>query len=98
MTGSLDNLRWEISNINNALGTFSLSIRRGDDSLKQKVILETFNNLSLDPNSVNYISNVIGDQVKAISATGDNVTTTGDFVNRSNYVRVSDVKVQKKIS
>ena len=93
-TGSIDNLRWEVSNVNNALGTFSLSIRRGDDSLKQKVILETFNNLSLDPNSVNYISNVIGDQVKAISATGDNVTTTGDFVNRSNYVRVKAVNLK----
>jgi len=94
MTGSLDNLRWEISNINNALGTFTLSIRRGDDSLKQKVILETFNDLSLDPNSVNYIANAIGDQVKSISAAGDNIITTGDFVNRSNFVRVKAVNLK----
>jgi len=91
VSGSKDNLRWEISNINNALGTFTLSIRKGDDRLKQKTILETFNNLSLDPSNPNYIASAIGDQVKAISAAGDNITTTGDYVNRSNYVRVASV-------
>jgi len=94
VSGSKDNLRWEVSNVNNALGTFTLAIRNGDDSTKSKTILETFNNLSLDPNSPNYISAIIGDQVKAISATGDNITLTGDYVNRSNYVRVSAVNLK----
>ena len=94
VSGSKDNLRWEVSNVNNALGTFTLSIRKGDDRLKQKTILETFNNLSLDPSNPNYIAAAIGDQVKAISATGDNITTTGDYVNRSNYVRVASVNLK----
>ena len=94
VSGSKDNLRWEVSNVNNALGTFTLSIRKGDDRLKQKTILETFNNLSLDPSNPNYIASAIGDQVKAISATGDNITTTGDYVNRSNYVRVASVNLK----
>ena len=91
ISGSADNLRWEISNINNSKGTFTLSVRRGDDSHKNKVVLETFNNLSLDPNNTNYIESVIGSQVKAISANKDNITVTGDYVNRSNYIRVSAV-------
>ena len=91
VNGSADNLRWEISNKNEAKGTFTLSVRRGDDNLKNKIVLETFNNLSLDPNSPNYIEKVVGNQVEAISGTGDNVTVTGEYVNRSKYIRVSAV-------
>ena len=39
VSGSADNLRWEISNINNAKGTFTLSVSRGDDSAKEKIVL-----------------------------------------------------------
>ena len=42
VSGSTDNLRWEIGNINNSQGTFSLLVRRGDDSRKNKIIIETF--------------------------------------------------------
>ena len=94
VSGSQDNLRWEISNISNAKGTFTLSVRRGDDNLKEKVVLETFNNLSLDPNSPNYIESVIGNQVQAISGDNTYVTVTGEYVNRSNYIRVSAVNLQ----
>jgi len=90
-SGSADNLRWEVSNVNNSKGTFTLSVRRGDDNTKNKVVLETFNNLSLDPNSPNYIEQVIGNQTKALAGTYDHVTTTGEYVNRSNYIRVSAV-------
>ena len=94
VSGSADNLRWEISNINNSQGTFSLSVRRGDDSTKNKIILETFNDVSLDPNSENYIEKVIGNQ--SISKTTDGsgnvfVATTGNYVNRSNFVRIASV-------
>jgi len=90
-SGSVDNLRWEVSNVSNTLGTFTLSVRRGDDSSKNKVVLETFNNLSLDPNADNYIEKAIGNQVKAIAGTSDNITTTGEYINKSNYIRVSAV-------
>ncbi len=94
VSGSVDNLRYEISNVNTAKGTFSLSVRRGDDNLKSKIVLETFNNLSLDPNSDSYIASVIGDQVltKATDASGVvYLQTTGSYVNKSNYIRVSAV-------
>ena len=97
VNGSTDNVRWEISNRNVETGTFTLSIRQGDDSLKNKVVLETFNNLSLDPNSANYIENVIGNQYQVLSTDGDGskyISTTGEYVNKSNYVRVSAVDAQ----
>ena len=92
--GTADNLRFEIANINNTAGTFSVVIRRGDDSTKNKIILETFNDVSLDPNSENYIERVIGNQAIGKTQDGDGnvyVNTTGEYVNRSKYVRVSAV-------
>ena len=88
-SGSEDNLRWEISNVDNGKGTFSLIIRRGDDNTSNKIVLETFNGVSLDPNSPNYIASVIGDQY-ATTSTGE-VVITGDYPNKSNYVYVSAV-------
>ena len=94
VSGSQDNLRWEVSNINNSKGTFTLSVRRGDDSGKEKVVLETFSNLSLDPNSSNFISARIGDQVQTISGDSTYVQLTGSYANRSNYIRVASVGLQ----
>lgn len=88
-SGSADNLRWEISNVDASSGTFTLAVRGGNDSNKNKVILETFNNLSLDPNSPNYIAAVIGDQRSELAS--GQVITTGDYTNKSNYIYVSAV-------
>ena len=92
-SGSADNIRWEISNIDAKKGTFNLAVRRGDDSDKSKVVLETFNNLSLDPESENYIESVIGNQHKttATDGTKDYVKTVGEYVNKSNYIYVASV-------
>ena len=95
-SGSADNLRYEISNVQNATGTFSLLIRRGDDNTKNKIVLETFNDLSLDPNSSNYIEKVVGNQTRTKTTDGDGnvyVQTSGEFVNQSNFVRISAVNL-----
>jgi len=89
VSGSEDNLRWEITNKDATKGTFSLSIRRGDDNTNGKVVLETFNDLSLDPNAPNYIAAKIGDQFQTLSS-GD-LIQSGDYINKSNYVYVSAV-------
>jgi len=96
VSGSADNLRWEVSNISNSQGTFSLSVRQGDDNTKSKTILETFNNVSLDPNSSNYIEAVIGNQSSTLTdgADGTYIRTSGEYINRSNYVRVSAVNLK----
>jgi hypothetical protein len=91
--GSADNIRWEIQNVDEKKGTFTLLVRRGDDSNNAKVVLETFNNLSLDPESSNYIESVIGNQYKSTATDGtkDYVKTFGEYVNKSNYIYVDSV-------
>ena len=95
-SGSADNLRWEIVNQDKVNGTFGLLIRRGDDNSKNKIILETWNDLSLDPNSENYIESVIGNQSKskAVDAGQYYITTAGEYINKSKYIRVSGVARQ----
>ena len=92
-SGSADNIRWEIANKDADKGTFTLLIRRGDDSHNSKVVLETFNNVSLDPNSANYIESVIGNQYRSKSTDGSKtyIKTFGEYTNKSNYVYVSAV-------
>ena len=58
-SGTSDNIRWEIASVNSASGVFSLLIRRGNDRINDKAILETWPNLSLDPNANNYIEKAI---------------------------------------
>ena len=94
-SGSADNLRWEIGAVNTASGVFSLFIRRGNDNNNQKVILESFNNISLDPFSPNYIARAIGDVTSNVVVAGDGSGTylqeSGSYPNVSNYVRVKEV-------
>jgi hypothetical protein len=95
LSGSTDNVRWEIQNVDNSQGTFTLLVRQGNDSRNNPIILETFNNLSLDPNSPNYVEAVIGNQYKAITpdSGGNNyLGVVGTYPNRSNYIRVSSVE------
>jgi hypothetical protein len=94
-SGSSDNLRWEISQADSNIGTFTLLIRRGDDITDEKVVLETWANLSLDPYAPNYISKVIGDQVKTkVTDSAGNVYLqySGSYPNQSRYVYISSVK------
>lgn len=95
VSGSADNVRWEIQNVNNAQGTFTLLIRQGNDSTNNPIILETFNNVSLDPSSTNYIESVIGNQYTTVGTDGltSYIYKEGTYPNRSNYVRVSAVNL-----
>lgn len=67
--------------------TFSVVIRGYSDTDKRKVVLETYNNVNLDPASPNYITKLIGDQNITIDADGK-MTMNGDYQNRSKLVRV----------
>ena len=94
-SGSIDNVRWEVRNVNQKQGVFTLVIRRGDDNANTPVALETFTNVSLDPNSPNYIEQVIGNQSKTVEYDADMggwyIKTSGDYPNTSRYVRVKSV-------
>ena len=93
-TGTNDNLRWEIASPNTSSGTFSVIIRRGNDTTRAKSVLESFNNVSLDPKASNYISRIIGDQTETLLGSGTSepyLQTTGSYPNASRYVRVKSV-------
>ncbi len=92
-TGTNDNLRWEIVSPDTANGTFSLLIRRGNDASNNKVVLETWPNLSLDPNANNYIEKAIGNSKQIIDTDGSDyyIKNEGTYNNLSRYVYVDSV-------
>ena len=92
-SGSEHNIRWQVTDTNVDNGTFNLLIRQGSDTNKRKQILETWSNLSLDPNSNNYIAKRIGDSYHTIAGTVDEpyLTFTGQYPNNSAYVYVSGI-------
>ena len=84
-------------------GTFSVVVRRVDldgtihsantpyakstDKDLRPHIVEQFNNVTLDPNSPNFIARVIGDRYQEIDANGK-VTVFGDYPNLSHHIWV----------
>jgi len=91
-SGTADNVRWEVTNTDYTKGTFTLVVRRGDDTTSNKNILETFSNLSLDPQQPNFISRVIGDQKFVYTSTdGGYLQVTGSYPVASEYIRVAGV-------
>ena len=90
-SGSGDNLRYELFNVNKRKGTFGLAIRQGDDTIKKKQTIESYTGLTLDPNSINFIGKAIGDQVQTVR-TDENgnpfLQLSGSYPNKSKYVRV----------
>ena len=91
ISGSKDNVRFEITNLNTGSGTFNVLIRQGNDTINNKNILESFNGVNLDPNSNRFISLVIGDQKLAYSSTNIQMELSGSYPNNSRYVRVKAV-------
>lgn len=99
--GAYANTRYKISianlqkstNPRYKYGTFSLLVRDYNDTDTDQRILEQFNNLSLDPDSENYICRVIGDKkvfynFDAEDEADRRLITTGKFGNRSKYIRI----------
>ena len=93
VSGSADNYRWQIASPNTASGTFSLLVRKGDDSATAPSVLETYNNLSLDPFSPNYIERAIGNTKENVAQDNGEfyLELTGSYPNLSKYVRVKQV-------
>jgi len=90
-SGSTNNVRWEITNLNTGSGTFNVLIRQGNDTTNSKIVLEAFNNVNLDPNSSRYIAAVIGDQKLNYDSANTQMQLSGSYPNSSRYVRVKSV-------
>ena len=95
-SGTADNIRWEITTANTESGTFTLFVRRGDDIQNEKVILESFTNLSLDPFSEDYIVKRIGNLKEVITDDQGEffLKQEGEYANRSRFIRVKSVNYQ----
>jgi hypothetical protein len=72
-------------------GSFSVVLRSLTDTDSNPVILERFDNLSLDPRSPNYISRKIGDQYYQWNETERRLRLYGEYANQSKFIYVSDV-------
>lgn len=94
--GTAENTRFkiEISNVRLAgqvpgsdYGSFTLSVRDYSDTEKRPKILETFQNLNLDPDSANFIARRIGDKYNYITFAGK-VIEFGTYSTLSKYIRI----------
>lgn len=89
---SIANLQ-KSSNPRNEFGTFSVVVRNFGDSDVEPQIIEQFNDLSLDPESPNYIAAAIGNKKVTFNfdVEGEDerrLSVSGEYPNRSKYIRV----------
>jgi len=69
-------------------GTFSLILRDLLDTDNQVVVLERYDNLTMDPTSPDYIARRVGDQYYSWDSVQRRLKLYGDYPNLSKYVRV----------
>ena len=73
-------------------GTFSIVLRSLTDTDSNPVVLERFDNLSLDPRSTNYIARAIGDQYYEWSETERRLRQYGEYPNQSKFIYISEIR------
>lgn len=67
-------------------GTFSMIIRKFGDTDARQEILEQYDNLTLDPDSPQYIARVIGNSVPTEDPVTGEMYYQGEFSNSSQYI------------
>jgi hypothetical protein len=69
-------------------GSFTVQIRDIKDTDANPVVLETFTNCTLDPNSSDFIANKIGDEQLVWDTVNKRYIKNGNYGSKSEYVRV----------
>ena len=87
---SIEKIRYSNSQTTD-FGTFSVVLRSLTDTDSNPVILERFDNLTLDSRSPNYIVKKIGDQYYSWSETERRLRLYGDYPNQSKFLYVSEI-------
>ena len=77
------------TNESDPYGTFSLVVRRLGDSDNVVQVVEQFNDLNLNPNSLNYIARKVGDRYTTWNTSERRYVEAGEWDNQSKYIRVS---------
>lgn len=89
--GTSDNLRWEVTNSDVPNGTFDLLVRRGDDNTDNKIVVEAWTGLSLDPLASNFVSKVIGDMYETYDSVNNQISVNGNYKSNSRYIYVDSI-------
>ena len=72
----------------NPYPSFTVQLRHLKDTDLRPVVLETYSNCNLNPNSQNYIGRLIGTKYEEYDQTTGRLVEKGDYDNVSKYVRV----------
>ena len=99
--GAFANTLYKVSIVNlkasldssNRYGTFSVQVRDWNDDDTNPLVLEQFNNCSLDPTADNYVAKVIGDYKVTFNFDSTlveerRIITSGKYANQSSLVRI----------
>jgi hypothetical protein len=77
------------TNESEAYGSFSVVVRKLDDSDNVVKIVEQFENCSLNPDSLNYVARLVGDKSRTWVADERRYKQVGNYDNRSDFIRVA---------
>ena len=69
-------------------GSFSVVVRKLDDTDNVSQVLEQFNDCNLNPNSLNYVARKIGDRYRTWDDTNKRYREYGQYNNSSRYIRM----------
>ncbi len=85
---SVTNIKKSSNESQDPFGTFSILVRAFDDNDRNPVVLESFSNLSLNPDADNYVCKMIGDTYLVWNKTTKKFDEFGEFPNKSKYIYV----------
>lgn len=85
---SIKNIRVSPAPSVSEYGRFDLEVRNFGDTDRNRSVVETFANLTLDPVDPNYIVRAIGDKMYMYDNTRGKMVESGDYQNRSKLIRV----------
>lgn len=86
---SISNIRNSVNTASTEYGTFDLYVRDYEDTDRVPVYFEKFTDLTMDPNSKNYVARRIGDMSATWNTVTEKIDVTGDYPNKSAFIRVS---------
>lgn len=83
---SVQNIQKSVNESIYPYGTFTLVVRDFNDNDRNPVVLESFSNLTLDPESPNYVCRRIGDKYQVWDKTAKKFNEFGEYDRKSNYI------------
>lgn len=83
---SIQSIKYQLDT--DEFGTFTLLVRSAGDTDTKVEVLEQYDNLTLDPNSSDFIARRIGNSAPYTDPVTDETYYQGDYPNQSQYVRI----------